>query len=278
MGALEYFPPIDIGPESSEIVELDSLIDIAQFVLEQRAELSEVLSGSSADKALYTLFQVGTSAGGARPKAVVGINRTRTEIRSGQMDLPEGFEHYLLKFDGISEHSEAKQTFGDPQGFSRVEYAYYLMAKDVGINISHCELLMDGPGLISLPSDLTGVETEKCIISHCVRWTTPTTTCRDITATSQLFSLMRSLKLNRAQALELYRRMVFNIVARNHDDHTKNFGFIMNGHHGWELAPAFDITYSYKPGSKWLNSHQMSLNGKRDDFRRETCLFRREIQ
>ena len=272
MGALEYFPPIDIGPESSEIVDLDSLIDIAQFVLEQRAELSEVLSGSSADKALYTLFQVGTSAGGARPKAVIGINRTRTEIRSGQMDLPEGFEHYLLKFDGISEHSEAKQTFGDPQGFSRVEYAYYLMAKDVGINISHCELLMDGPRAHFITKRFDRAGNRKvhyqslCAMDH-ADYNLP-----GHYGYEQLFSLMRSLKLNRAQALELYRRMVFNIVARNHDDHTKNFGFIMNGHHGWELAPAFDITYSYKPGSKWLNSHQMSLNGKRDDFRREDLL------
>ena len=272
MGAFEYFPSIDTGLESSEIVELESLVDMAQSVLDQRAELSGTLAGGTSSESLYALFQVGTSAGGARPKAVIGINKAHTEIRSGQVDLPEGFEHYLLKFDGVAERSATKETFGDPGGFGRMEYAYYLMAKDAGVSMSDCELLMDGPRAHFMTKRFDRVGNRKmhyqslCAMDH-ADYNMPGHYNYE-----QLFSLMRSLRLNRAQALELYRRMVFNIVARNHDDHTKNFGFILNGQHNWELAPAFDVAYSYKPGSKWLNSHQMSLNGKRDDFTRKDLL------
>ena len=272
MGAFEYFPTIDTGLESSEIVELKSLVYMAQSVLDQRAELSETLVGGTSSESLYALFQVGTSAGGARPKAVIGINKARTEIRSGQVDLPEGFEHYLLKFDGVAERSATKETFGDPGGFGRMEYAYYRMARDAGISMSDCELLMDGPRAHFMTRRFDRVGNRKihyqslCAMDH-ADYNMP-----GHYSYEQLFSLMRSLRLNRAQALELYRRMVFNIVARNHDDHTKNFGFILNEQHNWELAPAFDMAYSYKPGSKWLNSHQMSLNGKRDDFTRDDLL------
>lgn len=272
MGAFEYFPSIDTGLESPEIVELDSLIDIAQTVLNERAKLSGTLIGDTSSESLYALFQVGTSAGGARPKAIIGINKARTEIRSGQIDLPEGFEHYLLKFDGVSERSRTKETFGEPQGFGRMEYAYYRMAKDAGINMSDCELLMDGVRAHFMTKRFDRIGNKKvhyqslCAMDH-ADYKMP-----GHYSYEQLFSLMRSMKLSRAQALELYRRMVFNIVARNHDDHTKNFGFILNEQHKWELAPAFDMAYSYKPGSKWLNSHQMSLNGKRDDFTRKDLL------
>lgn len=272
MGALEYFPSIDTGLESPEIVELESLINMAQSVLNQREKLSGTLGSDSSRESLYALFQVGTSAGGARPKAVIGINKARTEIRSGQVDLPEGFEHYLLKFDGVSERAETKETFGEPQGFGRMEYAYYRMAKDAGINMSDCELLMDGARAHFMTKRFDRIGNKKvhyqslCSMDH-ADYKMP-----GHYSYEQLFSLMRSMRLSRAQALELYRRMVFNIVARNHDDHTKNFGFILNAQHRWELAPAFDIAYSYKPGSKWLNSHQMSLNGKRDDFTRKDLL------
>lgn len=272
MGAFEYFPSIDTGLESPEIVELESLIDMAQFVLNQREKLSGTLGSDSSRESLYALFQVGTSAGGARPKAVIGINKARTEIRSGQVDLPEGFEHYLLKFDGVAESSETKKMFGKPQGFGRMEYAYYRMAKDAGISMSDCELLIDGARAHFMTKRFDRMGNKRvhyqslCAMDH-ADYKMP-----GHYSYEQLFSLMRSMRLSRAQALELYRRMVFNIVARNHDDHTKNFGFILNEQHAWELTPAFDMAYSYKPGSKWLNSHQMSLNGKRDDFTRKDLL------
>ncbi len=272
MGAFEYFPSIDTGLESPEIVELESLINMAQSVLKQREKLSGTLTSDTSRESLYALFQVGTSAGGARPKAVIGVNKTRTEIRSGQADLPEGFEHYLLKFDGVTESSKREQTFGKSQGFGRAEYAYYRMARDAGINMSDSELLTDGARAHFMTKRFDRIGNKKvhyqslCAMDH-ADYKMP-----GHYSYEQLFSLMRSMRLSRTQALELYRRMVFNIVARNHDDHTKNFGFILNEQHAWELAPAFDVAYSYKPGSKWLNSHQMSLNGKRDDFTRKDLL------
>lgn len=283
MGALEYSPFLDADLESPEVIELDSLFDTAQGLLDRRAGLSGKLNDDAAGKALYTLFRICTSAGGAKPKAIIGINKARTEIRSGQADLPRGFEHYLLKFDGVPEHSQKRETFGDPQGFGRMEYAYYLMAKDAGINISDCELLMDGARAHFMTKRFDRIGNKKVHYQSLCAMDYADYNLPGHYSYEELFSLMRSLRLNRAQALEMYRRMVFNIVARNHDDHTKNFGFILNEEHRWEISPAFDIAYSYKPGSKWLNSHQMSLNGKRDDFTREDLLapagkFRKEAE
>lgn len=222
---------------------------------------------------LTAILQVGTSAGGARAKALIAINQGRTEIRSGQVDAPEGFEHYLLKFDGVVEHSNQRETFGDPQGFGRMEYAYYLMAKDAGINMSPCELLIDGQRAHFLTKRFDRIGNHKlhyqslCAMDH-ADFKQP-----GHYSYEQLFSVARQLRLSRADAVELYRRMVFNILASNHDDHSKNFGFLLPGPRtNWQLAPAFDIAYSYKPGSPWVNSHQLSMNGKRDNFQMEDFL------
>jgi serine/threonine-protein kinase HipA len=265
MGALEYAPSMDRSLNATRVLELDSLVAMAQSVLDQRSQVDRHLQGEE-QQALAAIFQVGTSAGGARAKAVVGINAARTEIRSGQVELPVGFEHYLLKFDGVVEHAQGRETFGDPQGFGRMEYGYYLMAKAAGINISPCELLLEGERAHFMTKRFDRQGNQKihyqslCAMDH-ADYKTPGGYSYE-----QLFSLMRTLRLNKAQGLELYRRMVFNIVARNQDDHTKNFGFILADRQRWELAPAFDIAFSYKPGSPWVNAHQLSLNGKRDDF------------
>ncbi|MFT4824306.1 MAG: serine/threonine-protein kinase HipA [Halioglobus sp.] len=272
MGALEYSPPIDRSLGASEALQLDSLIQTAQAVLDQRTQLAAPLTDTQDNEALSAILQVGTSAGGARPKAIIGINAQRTEIRSGQVDLPPEFEHYLLKFDGIVEHSAGQETFGDPQGYGRMEYAYYLMAKEAGINMSPCELLADGERAHFMTRRFDRAGNKKlhyqslCAMDH-ADYKMPGQYSYE-----QLFSLMRSLRLSKSQALEMFRRTVFNIAARNHDDHTKNFGFVLNGEYQWEIAPAFDVAYSYKPGSKWVNSHQLSLNGKRDDFERGDLL------
>lgn len=283
MGALEYAPSLEKQLNTSSPVELESLIQIAQTILDQRAQLVKPFMPSQQQDALSAILQVGTSAGGARPKAVIGINQARTEIRSGQVDLPNGFEHYLLKFDGVVEHSNAKETFGDPQGFGRMEYAYYLMAQAAGIHMSPCELLIDGDRAHFMTKRFDRLGNKKihyqslCAMDH-ADYKKP-----GHYSYEQVFSLMRALKLSKSAALEMYRRMVFNIVARNHDDHTKNIGFILNVQHQWELSPAFDIAYSYKPDSPWVNSHQLSLNGKRDDFVRNDLLlpaekFRKEAE
>lgn len=272
MGALEYAPAIrEKGLNTSSIIQLNSLLEVAQNVLNERAEFSEAMSNDR-EEALSALLQVGTSAGGARSKAVIGINKKRTILRSGQAKIPKGFEHYILKFDGIIEHNKAQQTFGDPQGYGRMEYAYYLMAKQAKINIMPCELLEDGPRAHFMTKRFDRIDNQKvhyqslCAMDH-ADYKRPGEYSYE-----QVFSVMRRLKLKREEALEMFRRMVFNIVARNQDDHTKNIGFILKQKHQWTLSPAFDIAYSYKPDSKWVSSHQLSINGKRDDFTRADLL------
>ena len=272
MGALEFEPAISRKNTVNQQLELDSLIQMAQSILDQRSNLSKSVNNEvhENDDAMSALFQVGTSAGGARAKALVAMNKERTELRSGQVDAPVGFEHFLLKFDGVEEHKTDSEVFGDPQGFGRMEYAYYLMAKDAGINISPSELLIDGKRahFVTQRFDRDG-NRKKHYISLCALdhadYKQPGTYSYE-----QLLSVARQLRLPREDAIEIYRRMVFNVIARNHDDHTKNTGFILDSPKAkWRLSPAFDLAYSYKKGSPWVNSHQMSLNGKRDDFNRD---------
>ncbi|MBQ0721481.1 MAG: type II toxin-antitoxin system HipA family toxin [Gammaproteobacteria bacterium] len=286
MGALEFSPAIKRGVEEGGDLALDSLVAMAQTVLDERIQLQQRVTADvgagpeqANDSAMQAILQVGTSAGGARAKAVVAVNADRTQIRSGQVDAPEGFEHYLLKFDGVEEHKTDSETFGDPQGFGRMEYAYYLMAKDAGINISPSELLLEGGRAHFMTRRFERDGNRKlhyvslCAMDH-ADYKKP-----GAYSYEQLLAVARQLKLPRANAIEIFRRMAFNVVARNHDDHTKNFGFLLDGLAGpkiqaaqWRLSPAFDIAYSYKKGSPWVDSHQLSINGKRDNFTRSDLL------
>lgn len=281
IGALEYAPAIDKGLQEPVKIELESLVSMAQSVLDQRMQIQHDFNVDQPEEALTAIMQVGTSAGGARPKAVIGINQERTEIRSGQVELPKGFEHYILKFDGVVEHSSNRETFGDPQGYGRMEYAYFLMAQAAGLEMSPSELLIDGQRAHFMTKRFDRLGNQKihyqslCAMDH-ADYKQPGQYSYE-----QLFSLMRLLRFKKAQAMQMYRRMVFNVVARNHDDHTKNFGFLLDRNNQWKLAPAFDVAYSFKPGSPWVNSHQLSINGKRGDFTRKDLLvvadkFRRE--
>lgn len=274
MGALEFEPEIDTMAGKSERIELDSLVSMAQQVLDQRAGLSENIEPDlDNDRAMSALFQVGTSAGGARAKALIAVNADRTQFRSGQVEAPAGFEQYLLKFDGVEEHRKNSEVFGDPQGFGRIEYAYYLMAKEVGIDVSPSELIIEGPRAHFMTKRFDRSVNDKhhfislCAIDHADYKMT------GAYSYEQLLAVARQLRLPRNNAIEIYRRMVFNVVARNHDDHTKNTGFLLNSPDSrWRLSPAFDLAYSYKQDSPWVNSHQMSINGKRDQFRRDDLL------
>ncbi len=281
MGALEFEPAIARAKSTSQQLELNSLIQMAQTILDQRSKLAKNIKDDN-DDAMSALFQVGTSAGGARAKALVAINKDRTELRSGQVDMPAGFEHFLLKFDGMEEHKTDSEVFGDPQGYGRMEYAYYLMAKDAGINISHSELFIDGERahFITQRFDRGSDKNPNrkkhyaslCSIDH-ADYKQPGSYSYE-----QLLSVARQLKLPRQDAIEIYRRMVFNVIARNHDDHTKNTGFILdNPKAAWRLSPAFDIAYSYKKDSPWVNAHQMSINGKRDNFSRDDLFVVAEL-
>jgi len=274
MGALEFKPAISKEKRSNENIEIASLIEMAQLILDQRSNLSEEISPDKINNnAMSELFQVGTSAGGARAKALVAVNADRTQFRSGQVDAQIGFEHYLLKFDGVEEHKVNSQVFGDPKGFGHMEYAYYLMAIDVGIDMSPSELLIDGERAHFMTKRFDRNGNKKlhyaslCAMDH-ADYKKP-----GAYSYEQLLSVGRRLKLPRKDAVEIYRRMVFNVVARNHDDHTKNIGFLLKDEKSkWRLSPAFDLAYSYKKGSPWVDSHQMSLNGKRDNFIRDDLL------
>lgn len=275
MGALEFEPALSKKNKiKSEKIEITSLIEMAQLILDQRSHLSEkILRKKINNDAMSELFQVGTSAGGARAKALIAVNVDRTELRSGQVDAPNGFEHYLLKFDGVDEHKVNSELFGDPKGFGRMEYAYYLMGIDAGIDMSPSELLIDGERAHFMTKRFDRCGNKKlhyaslCAMDH-ADYKKP-----GAYSYEQLLSVGRQLRLPRKDAIEIYRRMVFNVVARNHDDHTKNIGFILkDAKSNWRLSPAFDLAYSYKKGSPWVDSHQMSVNGKRDNFIRDDLL------
>lgn len=268
MGALEYAPATRLkNLNASQKIEIESLVGIAQEILDTRSSFTVELSRSGQEdrEAMMSLLSVGMSAGGARPKAVLAFNEDFTQVRSGQNDVTSGFTHYLMKFDGVSDSNTNKETFGDPLGYGAMEYVYYLMAKNCGIEMMPSRLLDEGDRrhFITQRFDRTGnekthVQTLNGLVH--VSYKTPGSF-----SYAELFGVARQLNLSAVQAEQLFRRMVFNIVARNHDDHSKNFAFMLR-ENVWSLAPAYDLAYSYKPGSKWVNSHWMTLNGKRDDF------------
>ncbi|MGM0565064.1 MAG: type II toxin-antitoxin system HipA family toxin [Pseudomonadota bacterium] len=272
MGALEYFPATRVKTlNTSQQVAIDELVAIAQEVVDKRRDFAVDLSpgGESDREAMLALLQVGSSAGGARPKAVLAFNEDFTRVRSGQTAAPEGFNHYLIKFDGVSQRYRDSETFGDPLGFGAMEFVYHQMATECGIDMMPCHLLEEGERRHFLTRRFDRIGNRKVHIqtlngiAH-VDYKKPGSF-----SYAELFAVARELRLSAAEAEQLFRRMVFNIVARNHDDHAKNFAFLLNEKHQWQLAPAYDLAYSYKPGSRWVNSHWMTLNGKRENFTRE---------
>lgn len=268
MGALEYFPADRVsGFSDSKQVEIIELLKIAQDVLDQRSTLAvELKDGEEEDReAMLALLSVGTSAGGARPKAVLAFNEDFTQVRSGQSDVPKGFDHYLMKFDGVSEKNVNKETFGDPLGYGAMEYVYHQMAVMCGIDMMPCKLLQEGDRQHFLTKRFDRIGNEKLHTQTLNGLAHVDYKKTGSFSYAELFSIVRQLGLSAVEAQQLFKRMVFNIVSRNHDDHSKNFGFILQGDQ-WTLAPAYDLAYSYKPGSPWVDSHWMTMNGRRDGF------------
>ena len=277
MGALEFEPATRLKSlGASQQVDIPSLVSIAQDILDSRAAFemalaspSQIRQGQVDREAMLALLAVGTSAGGARPKAVLAFNADFTQVRSGQATLPAGFSHWLMKFDGVSEHNKDRETFGDPLGYGAMEYVYALMASACGIHMTPCRLLEEGNRRHFMTQRFDRMGNYKIHVqtlnglAH-VDYKKPGSY-----SYAELFGLARQLGLNAAEAGQLLRRMVFNIVARNHDDHSKNIAFMLDTNHQWRLAPAYDLAYSYKPGSPWVNSHWMTLNGKRKHFVRD---------
>ena len=261
MGALEFSPLINEQLEESVPVEIAELIDLAQQVIDEREHLKTSISGS-ATSALLDILRVGTSAGGNRPKAVIAINDKTSHIRSGQVAVPSGFTHWLIKFDGIKDTG-----LGDPTGYGLIEYAYYKMALKAGIIMPECRLLRENnrAHFMSRRFD-RGPDGNKlhmqslCALAH-FDFNQPGSYSYE-----QAFQVMREMRLPYKDAEQLFIRMVFNILARNQDDHTKNISFLMDKSGKWSLSPAYDVIYSYNPSGKWTSRHQMSVNGKRDEF------------
>ena len=270
MGALEYAPAMKLKHlNASQKVSINSLVSIAQEILQQREEFNVGLtqSGKEDQQAMLALLSVGVSAGGARPKAILAFNNDFTEALSGQIKIPDGFTHYLMKFDGVSEHNKNKETFGDPLGYGTMEYVYYLMARSCGIDMMPCKLLDEGNRRHFVTQRFDRIGNRKVHVQTLNGLAHIDYKMPGSYSYAELFSLARKLRLTAQGAEQLLRRLVFNIVARNHDDHSKNFAFMLADNQ-WQLTPAYDLAYSYKPGSRWVNSHWMTLNGKRHDFNR----------
>jgi len=257
MGALEFQPAqIKTGTNSFSL-ELDSLVDVAQRILNERDAFLTQLNKDE-EKAMMEILKIGTSAGGARPKAVVAYNPKTGEVRSGQGNAPKGFEHWMLKLDGVS-----GEQFGESSGWGRIEFAYCLMAKDCEIEMTECRLLEEN----GRAHFMTKRFDREGNIKHHIQ-----SLCgmqhydfNDMYSYSyeQVFQTMRILRLTYPEAEQMFRRMVFNVLATNYDDHTKNFSFVLKKDEQWRLATAYDLCYSNDPSNHWVNKQTLSVNGKR---------------
>ena len=262
MGALEYKPVLHPSRDfKSDPVEIEEMIKLADEILNEKNNVKANFDKES-EKALLDIIKVGTSAGGARAKAVIAYNEMTGEIRSGQADVPENYSHWIIKFDGIKQ-----KELGDPKGYGRIEFAYHNMAVDCGINMMECKLLEENERAHFMTKRFDRLNgNEKlhlqtlCAIAH-YDYNDPNSYSYE-----QAFHVMRQLKLHYPDAEQLFRRMVFNVIAKNLDDHTKNISFLMDKSGRWTLAPAYDVTYAFNPESKWTRRHQLSINGKRDDI------------
>lgn len=264
IGALEFEPTVRKATRSKKL-EVAQLVDLANRVLDERENLVGRLGGEDDAGALEDILSVGTSAGGARAKAVLAWNRETGEFRSGQVKVDEGYEHWLLKFDGVSNNRD--KELADPQGFGKIEYAYHLMAKEAGIDMSECRLHHEGgrSHFMTRRFDRDGrgrkVHMQSLGAMQHFDFNDPASYSYE-----QAILTIRDLGLGMDVVEQQYKRAVFNVVARNQDDHVKNISFLMDRSGSWRLSPAYDVAYSYNPSGAWTRDHQMSLAGRRNDF------------
>lgn len=262
MGALEFELALFKAGKQALSIEIKSLVETAQRMLDQRVSFETNLKQDE-QKAMSEILKIGTSAGGARAKAVIAYNSKTGEVKSGQAKAPKGFEHWLIKLDGVHD-----AQFGESKGFGRVEYAYHLMAKDCGINMMDCHLLEEDNGrahFMTKRFDREGHDTKHHIQTFCGIQHFDYNNLYGYSY-EQLFQTMRTLKLTYPEAEQMFRRMVFNVMATNYDDHTKNFSFRLKKEGKWELSPAYDVCYSYDPNNIWVSQHTLSINGKHKDI------------
>lgn len=266
MGALEFEPVMGKESPSYEI-ELSDLIETTKALLSNKENFS-IQTQKNMEDVMMDVLKMGTSAGGARPKAIIAYNEKTGQIKSGQTLADEGFEHWLIKFDEVSD-----VQFGESKGYGRVEMAYYKMASDFGVEMMESRLIEENNRVHFMTKRFDRIKGNQKLHSQ--------TLCAlqhydfaNITSYSyeQVFQTMRQLRLTYAEAEQMFKRMAFNVIARNCDDHTKNFSFLMNAEGIWKLAPAYDVCFAYRPDSKWVSQHNLSINGKRKDFTRKDLL------
>ena len=265
MGALEFKPAKGPRARKAGKIDIDALVALASEVLAHRNDLQVSFANGHKREALKEILRVGTSAGGARAKAIIAWNPNTNEVRSGQISAGPGYSYWILKFDGVTGNRD--KELEDPKGYGTIEYAYYKMAKAAGISMAECRLLEEndrrhfmtrrfdrpeGGGKLHMQSlGALGHFDFNAAGAH---------------SYEQAFQVIRRLGLPMESTEEQFRRMAFNIAARNQDDHVKNIAFLMDKNGSWKLSPAFDVTYSYNPGGSWTAQHQMSMNGKRNHF------------
>jgi len=257
-----------VGDKSIGALEFQSL-EINLCDVPQTLELRNIVtSASNALKGQFegvepSFFQVGSSVGGARPKALIGLNKKTNAIVSGHGEIPEGFEHFLIKFDGIDK--EANKS--DPLGYTNIEYAYYLMAKKCGISMEECRLLNDGEHEHFLTARFDRNSNEKIHVQTLCGMSGIDYDQSQIASYSDYFSTVINLNMGHSSQVEAFKRMVFNVAAVNHDDHTKNFSFLMDREGRWSLAPAYDLTYNFgKKSNSWTKERSLLINGKGIDI------------
>lgn len=266
MGALEFEPAT--GPASADMkIEIDSLVEVAKEALSKKEEFGVNLD-IDRKAAIAEILRLGTSAGGQRAKAIIAYNKDTGEVRSGQVPVPEGFDYYLIKLDGVSAEAGFKET----ENFGRLEYSFSLLAKECGIEMTDCSLVEENGRAHFLTKRFDRANGEKIHMQTLCGMAHYDFRLRRAYSYEQAFNVMRRLRLPYSQAEEMFLRMVFNVVIRNQDDHTKNISFLMDKTGKWTLSPAYDIGFAYNPKGSWTDTHQMSINSKFDDITRQDLL------
>ena len=267
MGALEFEPATGPASDGNMKFEIDSLVDVAREALSKKEGFGVNLD-TDRKAAIAEILRLGTSAGGQRAKAIIAYNKDTGEVRSGQITAPEGFDYYLIKLDGVSAEAGFKET----ENYGRLEYSFSELVKRCGIDMTECSLIEENGRAHFLTKRFDRENGKKvhmqtlCGIAH-----------YDFKlqrgySYEQAFNVMRRLRLPYSQAQEMFRRMVFNVVLRNQDDHTKNISFLMDSDGKWRLSPAYDMGFAYNPTGAWTKTHQMSINGKFDNLTRKDLM------
>lgn len=267
MGALEFEPAI--GPASSPDMrfEIDSLVEVARAALTKKESFGTNLK-EDRKSAIAEILRLGTSAGGQRAKALIAYNKSTGEVLSGQVEAPDGFDYYLIKLDGVSGQAGFRET----ENYGRLEYSFAALARACGIEMSECSLIEENGRAHFLTRRFDRRNGEKIHMQTLCGLAHYDYRIHRAFSYEQVFGIMRRLKLTYAESVEMFRRLVFNVVVRNQDDHTKNISFLMGRDGRWALSPAYDMSFAYNPYGAWTAAHQMSVNGKFDGILRTDLL------